>query len=381
MLNLTSARLIAGAPDNPSMVSGRELDRFPRGNLVGIPGAPERMVQSPTRDADWTVCDGDRGVTVIAGPLDAPAGKAEALADGHGVLAAADGGTWLLWDGRRSRIDLADRAVTAALGIDAATAPRPVDTGLFNAIPEAPALAVPVIPNAGQPPAFSLPAPAPVGAVLTAYAADATALYYVVLADGLQPVSPVLATLLRNTDSYGLDRPPRLSADEIARLPVSTLIDTDVYPDERLTIVESTDAPVTCARWTAPAAAGAPVVVLLSGSALPLADSARAVELVSGGTAGAANRVAMAPGAGYFVAAGAGRFWVSDTGVRYGVDTTEGSIDTVDALGLHEPPLPIPQAVLSLFAAGPTLSQVDALLVHDGLAPDPRPGTLAKESR
>ena len=36
VLNLTSARLIAGRPENPDMVQGGELDRFPRGNLVGI---------------------------------------------------------------------------------------------------------------------------------------------------------------------------------------------------------------------------------------------------------------------------------------------------------------------------------------------------------
>ncbi|EUA03549.1 type VII secretion protein EccB [Mycobacterium kansasii 824] len=77
VLNLTSARLIAGKPVNPTTVKSSELDRFPRGNLIGIPGAPERMVQNTTRDANWTVCDsvGGQGgrsahstaVTVIAG--------------------------------------------------------------------------------------------------------------------------------------------------------------------------------------------------------------------------------------------------------------------------------------------------------------------------
>src|SRR6201997_5757817 len=77
VLHLTSARLIAGHPVNPAMVKSTELDRFPRGNLIGIPGAPERMVQNTSRDANWTVCDAvsgtsrgahSTGVTVIAGP-------------------------------------------------------------------------------------------------------------------------------------------------------------------------------------------------------------------------------------------------------------------------------------------------------------------------
>ena len=49
VLNLTSARLIAGRPDNPTTVKTSEIDQFPRGNLIGIPGAPERMVQNTTR--------------------------------------------------------------------------------------------------------------------------------------------------------------------------------------------------------------------------------------------------------------------------------------------------------------------------------------------
>lgn len=61
VLNLTSARLIAGRADNPTTVKTSEIDRFPRGSLVGIPGAPERMVQNSSRDADWTVCEGLSG--------------------------------------------------------------------------------------------------------------------------------------------------------------------------------------------------------------------------------------------------------------------------------------------------------------------------------
>ena len=52
VLNLTSARLIVGKPVNPTTVKSSELDRFPRGNLIGIPGAPERMVQNASHDAE-----------------------------------------------------------------------------------------------------------------------------------------------------------------------------------------------------------------------------------------------------------------------------------------------------------------------------------------
>jgi len=107
--------------------------------------------------------------------------------------------------------------------------------------------------------------------------------------------------------------------------------------------------------------------------------------LVGGGA-----RVALVPGTGYFTqSVGGGTaapatgslFWVSDTGVRYGIDTesadSAGHTKTVEALGLSSPPLAIPWSMLSLFAAGPTLSRADALLAHDSLPPDTMPGRVA----
>ncbi|OBK85304.1 type VII secretion protein EccB, partial [Mycolicibacter heraklionensis] len=220
VLNLTSARLIAGRPVNPTVVKSTALDKFARGNLIGIPGAPERMVQNTSHDADWTACDAvtgsTAGVTVIGGPLSYSGSRAGALDAQQAVLVDNGAGAWLLWDGKRSRIDLADHAITGALGLSergsAVPTPRPIATGLFNAIPEAPALVAPVIPGAGDKPAYDLRTAAPVGAVVAAHSLDGntqgTLRYYAVLEDGLQPISGVLAAVLRNADSQGLDRPP-----------------------------------------------------------------------------------------------------------------------------------------------------------------------------
>lgn len=396
VLNLTSARLIVGRPVNPTAVKSAALDEIPRGNLIGIPGAPERMVQNTAKNADWTVCDAvsgpATGVTVIAGALDTSGARAAALGSQHAVLVGSGNGTWLLWNGRRSRIDVSDRAVTGALGWGAdVPAPRPITSGLFNAVPEAPPLAVPAIPDAGSPPRYPLPVPAPVGAVVMAHGLDNggsgsnnNELYYAVLPDGLQPVSPVLAAILRNSNSYGLEQPPRLGADQIAKLPVSRALDTARYPDQRIALVEAPGAPVTCAYWNKPAKASTSSMTLLSGSALPVADAVRTVDLVGAGTDGTASRVAVAPGSGYFAqtiggdasAPPAGSlFWIADTGVRYGIDEEPGATGqakTVEALGLSRPAVPVPWSVLSLFAPGPTLSRADALLAHDSLVPDSR---------
>lgn len=378
VLNLTSARLITGRPDNPALVKTSELDRFPRGNMLGIPGAPERMSPNETRDAYWSVCDAatgsSTGVTVIAGPPAEGGERAAALPGGHAVLAENDGRTWLLWNGRRSAIDLADRAVTGGLGLgDTDTAPAPIAPGLFNAIPEAPPLRAPVIPGAGAPSPLPLPVSAPVGAVVVSYDTDNTLRHYVVLADGLQPVSPVVAAILRNTDSYGLDQPPRLGADDVARLPAARGIDLSAYPSDPVTLADTASAPMICASWAKPEGAETSSLTLRNGAALPVPDGQRAVELVSSGTPGGpADRVVLPPGRGYFVDSAGAQFWVSDTGVRFGI---EGE-DTAAALGLQAAPLPIPWAVLSQFAAGPTLSRTDALLAHDSLAPDPAPARM-----
>ncbi|MGH3724441.1 MAG: type VII secretion protein EccB [Mycobacterium sp.] len=377
VLNLTSARLIAGKAVDPTMVKSTQLDQFPRGNLIGIPGAPERMVQAKSTDAAWAVCESaeNRTVTVIAGPMDMSGDKATELPRDRAAVVSTDAGTWLLWDGKRSALNLGDVAVTSALGFTAPPAVRPVTTRLLNAIPEAPALAVPAIPGAGAPTAYPLPVPvpAPIGSVLVSYSNDNTPVHYAVLADGVQQVSPVIASALRNANSYGLEQPPRLTADQIAHLPTSTAIDTSVFPTAVVKPLAANEDPVLCTRFTKTADATSESWSLLAGSVLPLSSSVHTVQLIS--SAVTPTRVAIPPGVGYLVQPGGrgGYQWLSDTGVRYGIDTETEGDKTLEALGLRKPALPIPSSILDLFAAGPSLSRVDALLAHDSLAPSDRP--------
>jgi type VII secretion protein EccB len=244
---------------------------------------------------------------------------------------------------------------------------------MFNTVPESPALMMPPIPGAGEPSRFPLPVPAPVGAVVVSFDTDNTMRHYAVLPDGLQPIPPVLAAILRNTNSFGLAQPPRLGADEVARIPVADVIDTSAYPAEPVTLVEAVDAPVVCAQWSKPDGANVSALTLLSGAALPIASGTHAVDLVGTGT-----RVVLPPGSGYLVQTvgqepgspiAGSVFWVSDTGVRYGIDASANS-KAVEALGVSAPPLPAPWSVLSLYAAGPTLSRDNALTAHDSIRLD-----------
>lgn len=56
-LNLASARLITGRPDNPHLVRSSQIATMPRGPLVGIPGAPSSFSPKSPPASSWLVCD------------------------------------------------------------------------------------------------------------------------------------------------------------------------------------------------------------------------------------------------------------------------------------------------------------------------------------
>lgn len=75
-------------------------------------------------------------------------------------------------------------------------------------------------------------------------------------------------------------------------------------------------------------------------------DGIRTLDLVGAGNGVTADRVALTPGSGYFVQTvgqepgspmAGSLFWVSDTGVRYGIEPGEND-QTIAALGLSAPP-------------------------------------------
>ncbi len=384
VLNLASARLILGKPDDPTLVKSSELDKFPLGPTLGIPGAPGRMSQSSDRDSRWLVCDAAggslAGTTVIAGDPVAGPGRATALPAGSALLAKSEGTsgpvTWLIWDNKRAKIDMHNTAVASAVGITIDTpAPRMINRQLLNLIPESAPLVVPFIANAGDPPRFPWPAPgtAPViGSVVADHQGDQLR-YWVVTAEGVQQVSPVIAAMLRAADAHGLIEPPELTPDQIAKAPQVQPLEVDNFPASALNILNPTTDPVACGQWVKLADAPTSSLTLLAGQSLPLSPKASPVALTENGPT-TASRVVITPGAGYFVQVTGqhpqsetkeSTFWVSDLGVRYGLeDSPNQPAKTAQALGMQTDPLPIPWSVLSLLQPGPALSKDDALVAH-----------------
>lgn len=112
------------------MVPLSEIRKMPMGPLVGIPGAPDDLVVTTPPDAGFGLCD-HLGSTGGAGGPDGDgadrntrAGYVGAPGELQAVLASYGGQTYLVTDGHRSQIDLTDKPVTLALGIQSGTRNR-----------------------------------------------------------------------------------------------------------------------------------------------------------------------------------------------------------------------------------------------------------------
>ena len=382
-LNLASARLATGTAGQPTWVKPAEIAKYPTGPLVGIPGAPAAMVVNRGAVSAWSVCDragrprsGDKPVvTSIAGELNGY-GRAAPLHDDAGLLVTFEGNTYVIWGAKRSQIDPTNRAVTLSLGLDpGVTAPVEISRALFDGLPATEPLRVPQVPDAGTPSKWV--SGSQVGAVLQDQTASGGSQFYVLLPDGVQKINSFVADLLRSANSYGSTAPRVVSPDVLVNIPEVTSLAVDYYPAGRLNFVDTAANPTTCVGWEKASTDPQARVAVYNGRGLPVPASMdnRIVHLVRDDRDPAsvvANQVLVLPGAANFVTSTSGvitadsresLFWVSDNGVRFGIDADEA---TLRALGL-DPATAVqaPWPLLRTFAAGPALSRQAALLARD----------------
>ncbi|WP_458686056.1 type VII secretion protein EccB [Nocardia tengchongensis] len=387
-LNLASARLAAGDAVKPATVDESQLAEQPRGQLIGIPGAPTSLNFTGGDGRTWTVCDtlsndGSRNLTssVLVGES-APGDKVSALESGKALLVQGRDYTYLIYDDQRARIDLEDRALADALDLRGRT-PRPISEGLLDAIPEVLPLVPPRIENAGAAPGY------PLGEHLIGDVVQVRTdgRYYAVLPDGLQPVSALTADIIRNTyrssaaDSY-------IAQADRTGAPVSSALPVSKYPSRAPVLVDGKDQPVDCLSWRPVSSADTSdgsrhaELSVLTGHAVPIPDRARLVPLAQADGSGPdVDSFYLKPGAGAYVQSTGiepdsqrhdSLFFVSDYGVRFGVRNLEAA----KALGMDPErvrPEPAPWPILGLLAPGPVLSREGAMVAHDGVAPDPNP--------
>ncbi|BBZ44167.1 type VII secretion protein EccB [Mycobacterium parmense] len=394
-LNLASARLITGRPDNPHLVRSSQIASMARGPLVGIPGAPSNFATKSPTSSSWLVCDtvaGSTGtgspsgvtVTVIDGTPDLSSHR-RVLNGSDAVVLSYGGDAWVIRQGRRSRIDATNRSVLLPLGLtpEQVSMAKPMSRALFDALPVGPELTVPDIQNAGA--AATFPgAPGPIGTVIVTPQISGPQQYSLVLADGVQTLPPLVAQILQNAGP-GNTKPVTVEPSALAKMPVVNKLDLSSYPDNPLNVEDIRENPATCWWWEKTSGENRARVQVISGPTLPIAqkDTGRVVSLVKADTTGReADQVYFGPDYANFVAVtgndpGAktteSLWWLTDAGARFGVDDTR---DVREALGLKNTPSLAPWVALRLLPQGPTLSRADALVEHDTLPMDMSPAEL-----
>ena len=392
--NLINARLIAGANDNPTFVKADEIAKYPQGPKVGIVGAPDEMPIRTGLDSQWAVCDTapaatatssagkDPVVTALGGPL--TVGRRSApLSMPNAILARHNDITFVVWDGHRSDIDLTNKSVALALGVDsAAPEPVPMSTALYDAIPATDPLVIPAIANAGQPAPWNLGNGAVIGSVLSVREVQGSDGLYVLLPNGVQHISPFVASLLRSANSFGDVAPVPVTPDKLAPVPVVDSLPVAYYPATRLRLVDTTVNGTTCLAWAKGPTDKAARVTVLSGQGLPIAPELddRIVPLIKDApgdpTSAEANQAYIAPGATNLVMSTSGDpssvsrdalWWISDQGIRYGIALDDSALKP---LGITTSSAQqAPWALIRTFATGAALSAEDAKIQRDSVAP------------
>nr|WP_202926642.1 type VII secretion protein EccB [Gordonia desulfuricans] len=396
-MNLASARLVTGTAAQPNSVSDAKLAKYPRGPLLGIPGAPGALPGSAhPGQSVWTVCDRSAGdaaaapveLTVIGERPETGDPIAEAGPD-DAVLVTDGAATFLVYTvprGQhrtpvRAEVDTDDVAVMRALGLEDHRA-RAISRGLLNTFPEVDPLAVPVIDRVGTPSALPVPG-VRVGSVIRTVGIDDATTFFVVLPDGVQEVGEVAAEMLRLAGRDDAERVVTVAPADLTSVPRTQALPVGEFPAHPPHLVGSGESSTVCSVWSRTgggdlSGARPPAeTALLVGTGLPLAPGARPVRVSAADGAGpGVDQVYLRPGSGEYLqvtgdeaesARAESLFYLSDSGVRFGIPDT----GTAQVLGLGDSPHAAPWSVVSLLVAGPTLSRHAALVSHDGIGADP----------
>jgi len=210
---------------------------------------------------------------------------------------------------------------------------------------------------------------------------------YVVLQQGLQPISEATADIIRYSSGVPVtvqewrDVSPAL----VSRTQVVHSLPVDRYPAASPQIVDVEADPVVCMAWQRGNSAAQATIRLLVGHRLPLPRQAEPVRLATAdGNGPGLDNVYLKPGTGEYIQAtgvepgsrAMGQlFYVSDVGLRFGIKDQQsaaalGVTGVKDDKGNNETPQLAPWPVISLLPPGPELSAAAALIAHDGMPAD-----------
>jgi len=348
VVNYASARLaLRSQAVTQQTVSQAALSKFARGPLIGIPGLPQPLPEASLLVRQpWSVCTrtavglaGQQTTTTLAGGIQTggtPLG-------GRALLATALGQDWVVWDAQRMLIQ---RDLLSAL--PASPQPVSVPSVWLAALPQGPNFAPPPVPDQGALVPGPTGVPVHVGQTYQATLAGITH-YYVMLRDGLAPISQAQVTLLASMP----DAPKTV-----------LLANSQVTGHTSASTVPAGGLPATMPAFATPSSS-APWCVVYAGPGRQLTRQVETGGQVPAGGAptgipGDVDQVALPPGKGALVGVGPGHpvsYFLVAGGRRYALASTE----VAGMLGYNlSQAEPLPAGVVDLIPPGPALDPAQA---------------------
>jgi len=383
VLNLASAKLLAGDQLTVRNVNAKSIKQAPRGASIGLIGAPDALPASTAlTSGPWRACAtqqlDDTGaitakLTLAIGLT--PAGQ-QLGATAAAPVAGPDGNDYLLWNGQRLRMDRANNVVQA-VGYAGADLP-PVSAAFLDAVPAGPDLAVPKTPAAGSPGPVLAGQPSRLGQLFS----DSSENRYLLTRQGLVALTPTLYALYNadprtQSTAYAGGNitlrslgPSDLTAHLAAPAASAALTHNGGLPVALPAIVHLSSRQAVCEQIH-PGAGFATSLAVMDASAVAAADqSAPDAEPGVSASCLPVDEISVQPGAGVLVnaalaagAPGAAYYLVTDGGVKYPIP----SADVLGTLGYGSATATmLPVNWLSLLPTGPALDP--AAVIAGGMA-------------
>lgn len=350
VLNMTSARLLAGPQATVKLVSRNSLTGTPRGAAVGLRDAPQVLpVPGEIVAGPWLACPAGTEPGARTSPVGFnlnPGAPHQPLGPDRFVLVSGGKTTYLLWREHKHRV--ADAAVIVALGLAGHT-PVQAPASWLNDLPDGEPVGLPNLAGTGSNGPRIGGRSYPVGELFTLPAATGSEQLFVLAKDGLAPINRTMFQLQQTVTG----RPVELSAADVVAAPRSSNRSlVDKLTDLGSATAADSRGKALCVRQapTSPEKIGSTVVF---------------TEPVSAGLGPDGKaRVALRPGSGmvvYGVPLPPGErtpvpFLVTEDGVRYQLGD-----NAMSSLGLGGSVVPVPAALLAAMPAGPVLSR-DAMV-------------------
>lgn len=325
--NLTSARLIVGAPEEPVRAGDEHLAKLARGVPVGIGVAPSVFAPEDAVDTYWSACtvpgEQDADPEVVVRAVDA---QVPTLGPESAIVAEVDHRDWLVTAQGRTQLPPSTtpdgRIVRRVLGIDASTPRWRPPAQLFGALQEQPS--------------FALPDPLP--RVLRTGERE-----WAENSGGVQPITSVQAEILLEAGAQVTEVPAQVVAEKPdAENPAPIRL-----PEHRMRLLDPAGEPADEPETTCITEDG-------GAATLPASEAMAGHVRLSG--AGPASYFVGLPEGAVAVDTGNGYHVVDQTGLRHGVPD-EATLEAIGAAKVEQ----VPWRLVKLLPRGEALERTAAL--------------------